>query len=38
VRAAQGLSRHTNLNTLSRYDDNRQRYQAQASDILAGLI
>ena len=38
VRAAQGLSRHTNLNTLSRYDDNRQRYQAQASDILADLI
>jgi integrase/recombinase XerC len=24
IRAAQGLSRHTNLNTLSRYDDNRQ--------------
>jgi integrase/recombinase XerC len=38
LRAAQGLSRHTNLNTLSRYDDNRHKYQATATNILANLI
>jgi integrase/recombinase XerC len=26
IRAAQGLSRHANLNTLNRYDDNRHKY------------
>lgn len=38
VRGAQGLSRHTSLNILSRYEDNRQQYQEQASNILADLI
>jgi integrase/recombinase XerC len=38
IRAAQGLSRHANLNTLTRYDDNRHKYQAQASNILADLV
>jgi hypothetical protein len=38
VRGAQGLSRLTNLNILSRYEDNRQQYQEQASKILADLI
>jgi integrase/recombinase XerC len=37
LRAAQGLSRHANLNTLSRYDDNRNKYQAIATNVLAGL-
>jgi integrase/recombinase XerC len=37
VRGAQGLSRHTSLSILSRYEDNRQQYQEQASNILAGL-
>jgi integrase/recombinase XerC len=38
VRGAQGLSRLTNLNILSRYEDNRQQYQEQASNILADLV
>jgi integrase/recombinase XerC len=38
IRAAQGLSRHTNLNTLSRYDDNRHKYQAITTNILADLV
>jgi integrase/recombinase XerC len=38
VRGAQGLSRLTNLNILSRYEDNRQKYQEQASNILADLV
>ena len=38
IRSAQGLSRHTSLNILSRYEDNRQQYQEQASNILADLI
>jgi integrase/recombinase XerC len=38
VRGAQGLSRHTSLNILTRYEDNRQKYQEQASNILADLI
>jgi integrase/recombinase XerC len=38
VRGAQGLSRHTSLSILSRYEDNRQQYQEQASNILADLI
>lgn len=37
VRAAQRLSRHTNLNTLQVYDDNRQDLQGEASEILASL-
>jgi integrase/recombinase XerC len=38
VRSAQGLSRHANLNTLTRYDDNRHRYQAKASAVLEDLV
>jgi integrase/recombinase XerC len=38
IRGAQGLSRHTSLNILSRYEDNRQQYQEQASNILADLV
>jgi integrase/recombinase XerC len=38
LRAAQGLSRHANLNTLNRYDDNRYKYQAIATNVLADLI
>jgi integrase/recombinase XerC len=38
IRGAQGLSRLTNLSILSRYEDNRQQYQEQASNILADLI
>ncbi len=38
IRGAQGLSHHANLNTLSRYDDNRHKYQEQASNILADLV
>jgi integrase/recombinase XerC len=38
VRSAQGLSRHANLNTLTRYDDNRHRYQAKASGVLEDLV
>jgi integrase/recombinase XerC len=38
IRAAQGLSRHTNLNTLTRYDDNRHKYQAIATNTLADLV
>jgi integrase/recombinase XerC len=38
LRAAQGLSRHANLNTLNRYDDNRHKYQAQATNMLADLV
>jgi integrase/recombinase XerC len=38
IRAAQGLSRHANLNTLNRYDDNRHKYQAQATNTLANLV
>jgi integrase/recombinase XerC len=38
VRSAQGLSRHKNLNTLTRYDDNRHQYQGKATDVLADLL
>ncbi len=38
IRAAQSLSRHANLNTLNRYDDNRHKYQAIATNILADLV
>jgi integrase/recombinase XerC len=38
VRAAQGLSRHRNLNTLTRYDDNRHQHQSKATDVLADLL
>lgn len=38
IRAAQALSRHANLNTLTRYDDNRHQYQKTASDVLGDLL
>ena len=38
IRAAQGLSRHANLNTLNRYDNNRHKYQAIATNTLADLV
>ena len=38
IRAAQSLSRHANLNTLNRYDDNRHKYQAIATNTLADLV
>lgn len=38
VRSAAGLSRHANLNTLTRYDDNRHKYQAKASAVLEDLV
>lgn len=37
VRAAQRLSRHAQLGTLQRYDDNRQEMQRDASMVLAAL-
>jgi integrase/recombinase XerC len=38
VRTAQKLSRHSRLETLSIYDDNRKGLQGKASSILANLI
>lgn len=38
VRSAAGLSRHANLNTLTRYDDNRHKYQGKASAVLEDLV
>jgi integrase/recombinase XerC len=38
IRAAQGLSHHINLNTLNRYDGNRHKYQAIATNTLADLV
>lgn len=38
VRAVQKLSRHSSLNTLMVYDDNRVNAQAQVTKILDGLI
>ena len=38
IRAAQSLSRHANLNTLNRYDDNRHKYQVIATNVLADLV
>ncbi len=38
IRAAQSLSRHASLNTLNRYDDNRHKYQAIATNTLADLV
>jgi integrase/recombinase XerC len=37
VRKVQKLSRHSNLNTLMIYDDNRQNYQGEVTDILDDL-
>jgi integrase/recombinase XerC len=38
VRAAQALSRHADLKTLSLYDDNRHQHQKGASDLLGSLL
>ncbi|MGK7893126.1 MAG: tyrosine-type recombinase/integrase [Xenococcus sp. (in: cyanobacteria)] len=38
VRLAQKLSRHKNLDVLSRYDDNREALQKSASHLLASLV
>ena len=38
VRSARALSRHANLNTLTRYDDNRHKLQGKASLALDDLV
>jgi integrase/recombinase XerC len=38
VRSVQKLSRHTDLNTLTIYDDNRADVQGEISNLLAGLV
>ncbi|BAZ08230.1 phage integrase family protein [Calothrix sp. NIES-4071] len=38
VREVQKLSRHSNLETLMIYDDNRQQHQLQVSNVLADLV
>jgi integrase/recombinase XerC len=38
IRAAQALSRHSQMNTLTLYDDNRQQQQKGASGILEDLL
>ncbi|MDV3002932.1 MAG: Tyrosine recombinase XerC [Chroococcopsis gigantea SAG 12.99] len=38
VRKVQKLSRHSNLNTLMIYDDNRRNHQGEVSDLLNDLI
>jgi integrase/recombinase XerC len=38
VRRVQKLSRHSDLNTLMIYDDNRQNQQGEVTDLLAGLV
>jgi integrase/recombinase XerC len=38
VRRVQKLSRHSNLNTLMIYDDNRVNAQGQITDLLDGLV
>ena len=38
IRAAQALSRHSNQNTLTLYDDNRRQEQKGASGMLEGLL
>ena len=38
LRAAQALSRHSNQNTLTLYDDNRRQEQKGASGVLEGLL
>ena len=38
VRTAQRLSRHSRLDTLMIYDDNRQGLQGKASGVLADLV
>ena len=38
IRAAQALSRHSQMNTLTLYDDNRQQQQRGASGVLESLL
>lgn len=38
VREVQRLSRHRNLETLTRYDDNRQGHQRKVSELLSKLV
>jgi integrase/recombinase XerC len=38
VRAAQALSRHADLKTLTLYDDNRHQHQKAATDLLGSLL
>ena len=38
VRQVQKLSRHTNINTLIIYDDNRQNAQAEVTALLDGMV
>jgi integrase/recombinase XerC len=38
VRRVQKLSRHSSLNTLLIYDDNRKNHQKEVSDLLDGLV
>jgi integrase/recombinase XerC len=38
IRAAQSLSGHSNVNTLTRYDDNRKQQQKAASNLLDRLL
>jgi integrase/recombinase XerC len=38
VREVQRLSRHKNLETLTRYDDNRQGHQRKVSELLSKLV
>ena len=38
IRVAQALSRHSQMNTLTLYDDNRQQQQKGASGVLEGLL
>jgi integrase/recombinase XerC len=38
IRAAQALSRHSQMNTLTLYDDNRQQQQKGASGVLEDLL
>jgi uncharacterized Fe-S radical SAM superfamily protein PflX len=38
VREVQQLSRHRNLETLTRYDNNRQGHQRKVSELLSKLV
>jgi integrase/recombinase XerC len=38
IRAAQALSRHADIKTLSLYDDNRHQHQKGATDLLGSLL
>ncbi|MCY7336297.1 MAG: hypothetical protein LH613_08820, partial [Chamaesiphon sp.] len=38
IRTAQALSRHSQMNTLTLYDDNRKQQQKGASGVLEGLL